>query len=465
VSVAEQTESPLDRPVTVTLFPDFAARARRQETVTFRQLALRIRNTTGPEKKTLPWLKLAGFGDIRTGEGCLRHNPNVLAISGIEGDYDDEKISMDDAVAMLRNANVADMIYASPSHTDGAPRWRVLCPLSWDWSPDARAGLVARLNGVLGGVLASESFTLSQSFYFGSVNDNPRHRVELIDGAYIDQRDDLDASAIGKPTKAPPPDRPVSSGVNEHVSDKRWDGYLRTLLDSLRRQAVDGKKYAQLWAHAVWLGGCHEAMGLSNKQALSMLLDCLPDSVEDWDQARRTAGEGLNAGRQKPITLEDRPYKGHANGHHVNGHAFRPAQPEPADGAGKCADEPTGRGVPPQAEEPQPDAKDADGTKPQDPVDAAVAELNQRFFVLNENGKVVIYSPGFDAILRRHRYDRLTFEDFKRLYLNRKVKVGVSPSGSPIYRIIAISGFAIPIGGNSSTASRSTPAVGRNRAY
>src|SRR4051794_28063551 len=193
MSAVERAESPLDRPVIVTLFPSFAAREKREEVVTFRQLALRIRNTSGPEKKKLPWLKLAGFGDIRTGEGSLRNNNNVLAISGVEGDYDAEKLSVDEAIALLRNAGVAGMIYTSPSHTEDAPRWRVLCPLSADWAPDTRAAFTARLNGVFGGALSPESFILSQSYYFGCVNDNPSHRVELIDGAYLDERPDLDA--------------------------------------------------------------------------------------------------------------------------------------------------------------------------------------------------------------------------------------------------------------------------------
>ena len=35
--------------------------------------------------------------------------------------------------------------------------------------------MVARLNGVLGGILSAESFTLSQSYYYGSINHNPAH--------------------------------------------------------------------------------------------------------------------------------------------------------------------------------------------------------------------------------------------------------------------------------------------------
>jgi hypothetical protein len=352
MSAAEQAVlSPLDRAVLVTTFASASAREKREEFVSFRQLALKVRNTIGPEKARLPWLKLAAFGDVRSDQGSLRNNKNVLAISGIEADYDGEKVSLDEAVAMLRSAGVAGMLYTSPSHSEDAPRWRILCPVSADRAPDRREPLLARLNGVLGGVLAPESFTLSQSYYFGSVNSNPSHRVELIDGAYLDERNDLDTGAIGRPVKERPAQRPISSGGYEPISDRRWNAYLATILDSLRRQAVDGQKHQQLWNHAVWLGGCYEQMGLSSKTALDLLENCLPNTVEDWDAARRTAGEGLLAGRARPITLENREFRAggqkavndHVGGQRVNGQAApQPVQPDSDDGAGDGGDAPQG---------------------------------------------------------------------------------------------------------------------------
>jgi putative DNA primase/helicase len=61
--------------------------------------------------------------------------------------------------------------------------------------------MVARVNGVLGGVLAPESFTLSQSYYYGSVGGNPAHRAIVVDGmTTLDRCDQLDEIAIGKPS-------------------------------------------------------------------------------------------------------------------------------------------------------------------------------------------------------------------------------------------------------------------------
>jgi hypothetical protein len=188
--------SALDRPLTVTAFRDHAAREKTERALSLRQLAERVMHTKAASKAALPWLKLASFGDVRTEKHSLRHNDNVLSIDGIEADYDQEQISPEDAALFLEAANLAAVVYTSPSHSDSAPRWRVLCPLSGTLPPDQRKALVGRLNGVLGGVLARESFTLSQAYYFGSVGENPEHRVLLVEGRYLDQADELDSGAV-----------------------------------------------------------------------------------------------------------------------------------------------------------------------------------------------------------------------------------------------------------------------------
>ena len=186
-------------PVAVTFFPNFAATRKNEEALQLTDLADRIRTTTAPRKDMLPWLKLARFGDRRTHKNSLRHDDNMLAISGIEADYDDERVTVDRACEVIEQQGIAAIVYTSPSHTEDTPRWRVLCPLSAELPPGRRGHHLGRLNGLLRGVLAHESWTLSQSYYFGSVNRNPSHRVEIIDGTPIDQHDDLDAIWLGKP--------------------------------------------------------------------------------------------------------------------------------------------------------------------------------------------------------------------------------------------------------------------------
>lgn len=188
----------LDLPLSVTLFSNLWGYEATQETLSLRAIGSRIQSTKAAEKEALPLIKLATFGDTRTDKGSLRNDANVVAITGIEADYDAEQMSVGDACQRLREAGLAAIVYTSPSHTPDAPRWRVLCPLSVPLPPERRYNLCARLNGALGAVLAYESFTLSQSYYYGSINSCPDFRVELTEGEAIDLAGHLDATAIGK---------------------------------------------------------------------------------------------------------------------------------------------------------------------------------------------------------------------------------------------------------------------------
>jgi hypothetical protein len=185
--------------VRMTVFVDRFAQTKREELVDLPALSRKLRATDARSKHKLPLLKLATFGDFRTSYDCLRSDANVSALTGIEGDYDGERVSFDDACSTLTEARVVALLYTSPSHTEDAPRWRVLCPLSKEYPPDGRDAFMARLNGLFGGIFAPESWVLSQSYYFGSVAKNPSHRVQVIEGTAIDLRVDLDATAIGDP--------------------------------------------------------------------------------------------------------------------------------------------------------------------------------------------------------------------------------------------------------------------------
>jgi hypothetical protein len=185
--------------VTVTFFSSYAAAAKREALLTATALADIIRTATAASKPQLPWLKCARFGEQRSDRNSLRHDANVLAITGIEGDCDNKQnpvVDVDAAVRILTTAAVASIIYTSPSRTAAAPRWRALCFLSREYPPANRSRFMARLNGLFGGIFAPESWPLSQSFYYGAVNRNPAHRVVVIEGTCIDLRNDLDAGAI-----------------------------------------------------------------------------------------------------------------------------------------------------------------------------------------------------------------------------------------------------------------------------
>ncbi len=148
--------------------------------------------TWAKKKSDLPLLKLAKFGNKRTERGGLRHNDNVLSITGIEADYDQEILTVEQVAQLLSDACVEAVVYSSPSHmtvTDtakGGPRCRIVCPLSKEYPPEARSAFVGRLNRVLGGVLAVESFVLSQTFFYGRVEGVP-YEAKFVSGACLDE--------------------------------------------------------------------------------------------------------------------------------------------------------------------------------------------------------------------------------------------------------------------------------------
>lgn len=215
--------SPLDRTITITVFDDAFARTKSERTTTLRSLAEQIHQNTATRKTQLPLLKLARFGDVSTVKGCLRHDTNVLSIAGVEGDYDGERVSVAEASARLHAAGIAAAICTSPSHSPERPRWRVLCPFSESAPPEARERIVARLNSALGGILSAESFTLSQSYYFGTVEGGALPDVALVEGRAIDQVIELDATALGADGQ---PYRPITAPaplpVNDDEDDWEW---------------------------------------------------------------------------------------------------------------------------------------------------------------------------------------------------------------------------------------------------
>ena len=297
--------APLD-PVAVTFFADYAAARKNELMLDLDELVLRIRTTSGPAKAGLPWLKMARFGEKKTAKGSLRHDTNMISISGVEADYDGEAMTVDEAHARLRGAGLLALLYTSPSHTEDTPRWRVLCPFSMEYTPDERDRFLARLNGLFGGIFAPESWTLSQSYYFGSINNNPSHRALLLRGTPIDLADELELSAISKPAKPNGAQAPTGPATPpEAITDKRVNGLIQSLLTRIRN-AADGEKYFTLRDTAFTIGGYLWATDWSVAQAVEACVAAL-SSAKDYEAARKTAASAIEAGRDKPLELINRP--------------------------------------------------------------------------------------------------------------------------------------------------------------
>jgi hypothetical protein len=208
--------------IQLTYWQDIAGFEKKDVTLTWSEFCEKVKNLPRQQnKEKSPLIKLATFGQNRTGKGCLRHDANVQEIYGVEGDLDSGEISFDDTLARLEQANIRAMVVTTHSHTPNAPRLRILAPLSGANSPLSRRVLVARLNGVLGGHLASESFNLSQSFFIGG-RPGGEYRAECTfddpeDGWCVDEMPELDAILdFGKATEQEP-DKPEVGELNEDL--------------------------------------------------------------------------------------------------------------------------------------------------------------------------------------------------------------------------------------------------------
>ena len=178
------------------------------------------------DKKSCPLLTLVDFGDKKSSSGSLRNNDNVIKINGVIGDYDEGDVGIAEAQSLLIAAGVNTICYPTPSSTPDKPRWRVIAPTSKPLSPNVHRPLTEYLNQIVGGILARESFTLSQSYYFGDVGTN-NYKVIKTDGIYIDQLKPL------KALDAPKQDQLVElSSSNSFLAPSLLDD-LRSALDHM----------------------------------------------------------------------------------------------------------------------------------------------------------------------------------------------------------------------------------------
>src|SRR4051794_36921184 len=112
--------------IMTTFFRDVGGKHKHERACDWDELADHIRHPQQFESKSdCPMIKLAEFGNRRTENGCLRHDANIEQITGLEGDYDGEQVSVAQAAMMLSEHGIEAVLYTSGSHTPETPRWRV----------------------------------------------------------------------------------------------------------------------------------------------------------------------------------------------------------------------------------------------------------------------------------------------------------------------------------------------------
>jgi len=234
-------------PVTLTVFRDVAGRHADRHATDWAGLCSWLESLPEqPDKASCPLVKLAAFGEQRSAKGSLRHNANVTAVYGLEGDYDAGDIPPEQARDVLQALGIQAAVVTTPSH--GQPgkgnRWRVFAPLSEPVEPDARHALVAKLNGLLGGVLAAESFVLSQAFYVGPVAGGT-YRVLRSEGVPLDSLPALDTL----PEVGPPQAQPRSTEVTPwDMAAKRARSIedVRGALARIPNEAIDWEQWNRI---------------------------------------------------------------------------------------------------------------------------------------------------------------------------------------------------------------------------
>jgi hypothetical protein len=185
-----------------------------------------LRSQTPRAKSSSQLIKLATFNGVPNTLGCLRYDSAVTAIYGIECDYDAEKMSPHEAHDRLQAAGIQSVVVTTHSHTPEAPRWRVFANLSRPHEPRERAELVGRINHVLGGVLAGESYTLSQSYFVGAPPGG-EYLVLPVHGVCLDLLADM--PSIG-PVRAKPEPGQAAEAADLH----------HTVLDMTKAMVVSG---------------------------------------------------------------------------------------------------------------------------------------------------------------------------------------------------------------------------------
>lgn len=162
-------------------------------------VATKFETTFAATKDDLPLLSGCRYGDVRSKDGSLRHNGNVISVAAIILDVDRCELSPATIAEMFRRAGVAALVVTTPSHLQPGKgnRMRVILPLSMELPAADHERLVARANGIIGGRAAGESYTLSQSFYNGRVANVPFESF-LIEGGFLDELNELDPGAFEK---------------------------------------------------------------------------------------------------------------------------------------------------------------------------------------------------------------------------------------------------------------------------
>jgi len=179
-----------------------------------------------PSKERQPLWKGSTFpNDSRAAGGKPSSHDYVI------GDYDAGVMAVTEAREILTQANIACLIYTTASHTPEEPRWRVVVLLKHAANDQTLRLLTGRLNALLRGELARESFDAGRPYFYGRVSGRvfESHWIEgstwLEDLAHIEPSYPAKAHAIA--------DLPAAITKYDYPPSEKQVTLLGSALDAL----------------------------------------------------------------------------------------------------------------------------------------------------------------------------------------------------------------------------------------
>lgn len=239
--MSKNTEHPIKQQVVFTHFATLGSRAPETVTLTWGELRGRFENApVYPNKESCPLFSGARFGGQPSPNGSLRHNGNVLDVGLVVLDYDAGEIPPERVRDMLAVLGIEALVVTTPSN--GLPgkghRYRIVALLSAPVTPERWHSLARKLNALLGGTAATESFTLSQPFYYGRVQ-GVEYKVLRSEGVPLDQLRDIEHV----PEQGPPAARQRTAAAPDNLfamATKRARGGAEEVREALSHIPNDG---------------------------------------------------------------------------------------------------------------------------------------------------------------------------------------------------------------------------------
>ncbi|WP_035625944.1 phage/plasmid primase, P4 family [Herminiimonas sp. CN] len=245
-------------PITVTLFRSAKEAHGRKKIMSYDELhdmlasAARLPNTEN-DKKAQGMFSPVEF------QGNHRKNDNVRSVHAIVIEHDAGTMSVNEAAKVLERLGLVATIYTSFKHTADSPRWRVVLPLHAPIQAKERLEYVQALNGEYGGVIAPESETVGQCWFYGGYAEGSPFECRRIYGAQtidqlglLDLADPLPCKGKDEGKDSQPRDTdPIEALAQTNLAWPDDELHNRTLDDALAAIGIPPKKYPP-WRDLVW---------------------------------------------------------------------------------------------------------------------------------------------------------------------------------------------------------------------